>query len=451
MTTFSHFDPETDQPLYLELADALESAVFSGTLRPGEKLPTHRDLADHLGINVSTVTRGYREAEKRGLVSGTVGRGTFVTTSALTNYAMESPEPYAPGMINMGMITPMTFLEADAADSLKQLAARFDPRVFFQYTAPQGLAEHRKVGAGWVGRYGLMAGPESITVCAGSQHAICCCLAGLFQAGDRIATENLTYPGFKSVAAMLGMRLTGVDMDDEGMLPESLDIVCRRDDVKGVYVMPGMHNPTGAIMSEERKDALAEVALRHGLVILEDNAFNLTGPGRPLLERAPNQGVFIAGVSKAMAAGLRVSFLSAPERFRQPLFHAVLNTIWMVPPLCAELVCMWIRDGRAEEVIARKRAALDQRRELVEEVLAGCDYVYKAGGYYLWLSLPDRWSGNAFEGAARKRGVSLYAAERFAVGEAPAPKAVRVALTGTETTEELCKGLEVIRELMDLG
>lgn len=441
---------ERKGPLYRLLADAIERDIYSGLLRPGRKLPTHRELADELGMNVSTVTRGYREAESRGLISGTVGRGTFVASDAATSTPMVSSEPYSPGMIEMGLINPLVFLDPDLSEGLKRLARRRDPGAFMNYSDPRGLPEHRAVGALWARRYGFEAHAEDVIVCAGAQHALNCCLSGLFRAGDRIATDYLTYPGIKTLAAMLGLRLVPIEMDQEGMIAESLDTACRRNDIKGLYIVPGVQNPTTTTMSESRRDKIAQVAATHGLTVIEDDAYDLTGPAvhLPLSARNPENSVFIAGISKALAAGLRVAFMIVPRRFRRALSEAVLSTIWMAPPLNVELVSMWIKDGTADKVVAAKRTEAEKRFRIAGNVLADYHFAGLPTGFFIWLSLPEPWTGPAFEAKAREFGINVFSAEKFTVGGATAPSAIRLSLCHTPDLIDLQKGLTLIRDIL---
>ncbi|MCP4118498.1 MAG: PLP-dependent aminotransferase family protein [Desulfobacteraceae bacterium] len=443
-------DKETKGPLYRNLADSIERDIYAGTLRPGHRLPTHRELADELGMNVSTVTRGYREAESRGLISGTVGRGTFVASDAVTSTPMVSSEPYSPGMIEMGLINPLVFMDPDLNQGLKRLARRRDPGVFMNYSDPRGLPEHRAVGALWAARYGFDARAEDVIVCSGAQHALTCCLSGLFRSGDWIATDHLIYPGMKTLAALLGVRLVPIEMDSEGMVAESLDMACRRNDIKGLYLVPGVQNPTTTTMSGARRDEIAGVAAKHGLIIIEDDAYDLTGPAMqlPVTVRNPENSVFIAGVSKAMAPGLRVAFMIVPKKFRRPLSEAVLSTIWMTPPLNVELVSMWIKDGTADRVVAAKRAEAEKRFRIAGTILEDYPFAGLPTGFFIWLTLSEPWTGATFEAKAREVGINLFSAEKFTVGGAVAPPAVRLSLCHTEALADLKKGLTLIREIL---
>ncbi|SOB58882.1 Transcriptional regulator, GntR family with aminotransferase domain [Pseudodesulfovibrio profundus] len=450
MTIYAPNMAKDGKALYKALADAIERDISDGKLVPGERLPTHRDMAEMIGINVSTVTKGYQEAERRGLLSGTVGRGTFVASDALTATAMVAFEPAAPGSLEMGLISPFYHLDPDLTDGFRKIARRKDPSVFMRYTDPRGLPEHREAGAKWASRYGMPAEAEDIIVCAGSQNALTCTLSGLFTPGDRIATDALTYPGLKTLAAMLGIRLVPIAMDEQGMVPEALETACRRNDIRGVYLMPSVHNPTTATMSSPRRDSIARVAQSHDLIVIEDDAYALTDPTLlpPVASRIPHRSVYIAGVSKNMAAGLRIAFLVTPKPYRQPLAQAMLNTIWMAPPLNAELTAMWINDGTADAVVEAKRQATAKRYMLACDVLEDFRFRGKPTGFFIWLELPEPWTGTMLEKAASKENVNVFGAEKFTVGDSPAPAAARISLTGAETMEEFCRGLWIIRNIL---
>ena len=214
--------------------------------------------------------------------------------------------------------------------------------------------------------------------------------------------------------------------------------------------MPGMHNPTTATIPEERRKQLAGLAEWHDLLIIEDDAYDLTNPGRipPVGDYARDRSLFIAGMSKSMAAGLRVAFVAAPKRLLKPLAQAVLNTIWMTPPLNAELAAMWIGDGTADKVLKRKRTAAARRYMLACDVLDGLRFRGKRNGFYVWLDLPGDWTGQALEKAAHEHGVNVFGAEKFVVGNTPAPQAARVSLTGPDSLEELESGLNILREIL---
>jgi DNA-binding transcriptional MocR family regulator len=452
MTIWTPHIQNSSTPLYKQVADGIEQDIFSGRLQPGDKMPTHRDLADAIGINVTTITRGYKEAEKRGLIAGTVGRGTYVASDAGTSTAMVSHEPHAPGMIEMGLVNPLYHLDPDLALGLKKLCRRRDVSALMHYSEPGGLPEHRATGADWANRFGFEVNGNSIVVCSGAQHGLTCALNGLFRPGDRIATDSLTYPGMKTLAAMLGLRLVPVEMDQSGMDADSLDRICRREQISGLYLMPGVHNPTTTTLSESRRNALAEIVLKHGLIVIEDDAYDLTRSGEvitPISALLPDNGIYITGISKALAAGLRVGFMVVPPRYRKPVCEAILNTTWMTPPLNVELVSMWIRDGVADTIVDLKRKEAAKRFVLAGEILRDYFFAGIANGFFIWLTLPAPWRGIQFEQRMRELGVNLFGAEKFTVGDARAPAAARISLTGTKSSEELATGLQLVKRVLD--
>jgi DNA-binding transcriptional MocR family regulator len=446
----TQFNPRLDAsgPLYIQIAEQIGRAMLQGTLIDGDLLPSIRDLAARTGIHVSTVARAYREAEKRGLISGTTGSGTYVTGGAAERSSLASPEPYAPGMTEMGIVSPLPHLDPDLGCALRAVARRKNMTAFMTYHAPGGFMQHREAGRIWMKRYAAEYTAEDIVICSGSQHALVCILMSHFRDGDRIAADELTYPGFKTAAAMLRIKLIPVRMDAKGMMPDELETACRREKIKGLFLMPSIQNPTVSSMDERRKDAIALVAARYGLLVIEDDAYihSLNSPGTPIAARIPEHTVFIAGVSKAMAAGLRISFVAAGKSGREKISRAIVNSAWMSPPLNAEIVSMWIRDGSAEKTILAKRAEARTRNQIARKKLKNAPFSSSECGYYIWLPMKHGVSGKAFENMMRKKGISIFSAERFAAGSAAADTAVRISLTSVISRDELARALTIISQ-----
>src|SRR5437762_14239985 len=149
-------------PRYAAIAEALAEDAAEGRLRPGVRLPTHRDLAGTLGVTVGTVTRAYAEAARRGLVSGEVGRGTFVR--AVAGPALSAPPPDGRALIDLSANLPPAGAEGVEAATLSRtlaaLARRRDLARLLAYPPEGGLPSHRAAGAEWVGRAGLAVEAE---------------------------------------------------------------------------------------------------------------------------------------------------------------------------------------------------------------------------------------------------------------------------------------------------
>jgi DNA-binding transcriptional MocR family regulator len=436
-------------PIYIDLADAIEADVASGALKPGDRLPTHRDLADSLGVTVGTVTRGYAEAARRGMVRGEVGRGTVVR-SCEAGGPWWSGGPDALARIDLGLVTDLGGQDPDLGAALRDIAGRPDCGELLHYQPSRGMPRHREAGAKWCALYGVDVSPEQVLVTSGGQHGLFVLLSGLFRPGDRVAAGQLNYPGLLSAAALLGIRLVPVALDEQGVVPESLEEVCGREGVRGLYCLPGSHNPTTASPTPERQERLAGIARARNLLVIEDGAYALTADAActPIRRFVPERAFFICSVSKMVDGGLRVGFVAGPEEYVERLALGITSTTWMAAPLCGEIAAGWILDGTAQSVLRRKLAEAAARGELARRVLRGADFAAPRRGYFLWLRLPEPWRGPDFERAAGRRGVIVIAGDAFAVGQTPAPAAVRVSLSAARSRAELEAGLGVLAQLL---
>ncbi|NMO15220.1 PLP-dependent aminotransferase family protein [Pyxidicoccus fallax] len=448
-----------DGPLYRVIADELAADIEEGRLAPGTRLPTHRELAEKVGVTVGTVTRAYAEAERRGLIGGEVGRGTFVRHRDTPRHLpTPAPDMGDDALVELGLNWPATPPGDPAGTALRKTldALQRSPRLseLLDYQPHAGLLAHREAGAAWLSRFGVEASPEQVVVCSGGQHAMEVALTTLTRPGDTVLAEALTYPGLKVLANRLHLRLHGVAMDEQGLKPDALEAACRTG-AKVLFCLPNLQNPTGAVMPEERRRRIATVVRKHGLTVVEDDAYGLLLDRRPppLWALVPESCWFIGGVSKLLAPGLRIGYLAAPAGAGVArLAEEAGLAVRMTPPLMAEVAARWVEDGTADELVARRRREAQERLELAREVLG--DALPKAPRgptYHLWLPLPGGWRAEPFTARARRRGVSVTPAEVFTVGPATAPAAVRVCLGAPRTRASLEKGLRRLRETLEGG
>lgn len=450
MTIWKPNIEDIKEPKYLAIASSLEKDIREGDLTPGQLLPTHRELADALGVTVGTISRAYAESERRGLTRGETGRGTFVTQDVKANGYHQLHEDISPGFIDLSLACA-TFDEDEYIRSTLQELSR-SPNIgrLMEYQPSHGIMRHRKAGVKWMSRYGIRVAEDNILVTSGAQHALTVILSTLCKPGDRILTEALTYPIFKKLAAQLQLRLVPVAMDEEGLIPEDLDAACSKNNVSVLYTIPTIHNPTNACLSEERRASISRIAQNRDLWIIEDDCYALAMPNRPipLFNLAPERTCFIAGISKFLGGGLRVGFLAAPRQIVGDLSMAITNTTWMASPLTAEIVTKWIEDGKADSIIKIRRKTAEERNNIAAECLKGFDYQGYQNSYFIWLTLPEPWSGEDFEREVLNRGIGLAAAERFIVGQTPLPRAVRVSLFGPRNPAHLQRGLTTITDTL---
>jgi DNA-binding transcriptional MocR family regulator len=440
-------------PRYRAILDALSEDLSAGELRAGDRMPTHRELADRLGVTVGTVSRAYSEAARRGLVSGEVGRGTFVRAGHDASFESGDDE----GPVDLGQNHPPALpgrpQQAALVRTLAGLTARADAGRLLDYPAAGGNAADREAGASWIARSGIEAAPEHVLVCTGSQHGLTVVLATQLDPGDLLLTESLTYAGLKSVASLLHLRLKGLPMDAQGLRPEALETACREGGAKALYLIPTLHNPTTAVMPEGRRREIAAIARAHGLAIVEDDVHGLLPAERPrpIATLAPERSYYLTSTSKTLAPGLRIAYVLAPPDRVARLAASLRATTWAVAPLMAAVASTWIADGTADALVAARRREARERQAIARERLAGAEFDSKPEAYYLWLRLPEPWRGEGFAAEARARGVLVTPAEAFAVGRGPVPHALRLCLGAARSREALSRGLDAVAALLQAG
>ncbi|HET9452486.1 MAG TPA: PLP-dependent aminotransferase family protein [Aggregicoccus sp.] len=444
-------------PLYRVIAAALVEDIETGRLPAGHQLPTHRELAQTVGVTVGTITRAYAEVERQGLIGGEVGRGTFVRQRDTTRFPSPVDAADEGGVINLELNWPVPaagHYDVTAFDRALAAIARSPQRSqLLAYQSHLGLEAHRAAGAEWVRRAGLEVEVGQIAVCSGGQHAMEVALGALTRPGDTLLTELLTYPGAKTLAERLQLRTQGVAMDAEGLRPDALRAACRNG-ARLLYTVPTYQNPTGTVMSEERRRKLAAVVREQKLTVIEDDAYGLLleRRPRPLAHFAPECTYFIAGTSKLLAPGLRIAYLAGPTQQMEALAQGIWATNWMAPPLTAEIAARWIEDGTADELVLRRRREAAWRFKRAQQLLGAHLPAQGAGpALHLWLPLPPRWRSEAFAAQARRAGVAVGAAEVFAVPPHAFAPGVRVCLGPPATRERLEEGLRRLVAVLEAG
>ncbi len=424
-----------------EIASALARDIDRGRLAPGAQLPTHRKLAEHLGVAIGTVSRAYARAKADGLVTGTTGRGMFVVGKA----------PATDETINLSQ----NFVSRDLKDQSirRMLAALGDPTelapMMDRDQSAAGTVRHRTVAAQWISRPGFEVSPDQVVITTGIQHALYISLAVLTSPGDTMMAEQVTYAGIKAIASMLRIQVRGLAMDAEGILPSALDAAAAAG-ARVLYTIPTMQNPTGAVMSEGRRKEIAAIAKRHNVTVLEDDVYGFLSSKimTPITVHAPGQCYFLASVSKSVAPGLRIGYMVCPKGAEKKMAAAVRTTTWETPPLMAEVITQWISNGTVDRVIAWKRAEIEARYAQAMQVLGRFSLQPAHPCCHLWIPVPAPWRNDEFVAQCRSRGVVVSAADAFAVGRDPAPHAIRLCLGPVESRERLQQGLQIVAEML---
>ncbi|MTI44267.1 PLP-dependent aminotransferase family protein [Roseibium hamelinense] len=443
-------------PIYLAIADAIETDIGAGVLKHGEKLPPQRELAYQLGVTLGTITRAYREAERRRLLRGETGRGTFVVPESQPISPLV-PKEEASGNIDLACSFAYPHLNPDLGHGLTRLARTPGIERLNGFVPSEGLRTHRETGAYLFSQFGLDADPDQVAVTCGAQHGIQVLLQALFKPGDSIAVDAFTYPSILNSAPHLGLRLVPVSAARNAageflsMDPDALEKAASQDGVKGVFLMPNMQNPTTHTMTLDERRALAEVACKYGLTIIEDD------PYTPFISESlpsfgalvPEQTGSIASISKLISPGSRIGFVHVPAKNGTAVRNLIGESTWMASPITAELISGWIRDGSLFKVIEKKCWANRVRFEYALEKLSGYSFQSGQNKVFGWLTLPGQTDGDALEASLRHQGVGVLAARHFQVHAARSAPHVRLTFGSVQDDRKFQTAIDLVASMLN--
>jgi DNA-binding transcriptional MocR family regulator len=451
------------RPKYLVLEGAVRAAIGDGRLPPGARLPPVRDLAWRVGVTPGTVARVYRTLTEAGMLEAAVGRGTFVAnpTDPAPIYRDVPPlvvdsTPHGTGGAtdDFNILSPHLPSAGQARlirDLLAEVAAD-PPSGVMHYPSHAAERPAREAAAALLAHSSLgPLEPDDVALTHGGQNAIALVMQAVLT-GRRpvVAVEELTYPGFRRVAEMLRAEIVPVAIDDEGIVPEALETVFRRGDVKLMCTSPEVHNPTCVATPEARRRRIAEIARAADVQILEDDCYAMRrGPAPSYRLLAPERAWHVDSIAKTITPALRLGFAIAPEARRTALKRAAeYSSFGLATPmsdLCARLLVHPDLPG----LMAATRDVVAGYVRVAAEVLAGHDLACREDVSFLWLGLPDGWRASAFCRAAEARGVKLRAAEDYAGRDARAPHAVRFAVNAGLPPESWRRAMDHLRDLLD--
>ncbi|MTH98350.1 PLP-dependent aminotransferase family protein [Roseibium sp. RKSG952] len=433
------------KPIYLAIVEALVSDISGGTLLPGTQLPPQRQLADHLGVDFTTISRAYAEGRRRGLIEAAVGRGTFVKSVK----AVKTANPKRDLGMNQPPVPNAPHLGLRVAQAWQTVGQQQELGDLLRYQHPGGTETDRAAGVEWLKKQLPEISTDSVMLFPGTQSALTAIIGHLTHSRKVIAAETLCYPGIRALGALLGLRVIGIAMDHEGILPASLGEICEKDAPAAIYLNPTLHNPTTSTLSSERRIEVIEIARRHRIPLIEDDIYSYLSPESPppLASLAPDLTYHVSGLAKCVSPALRIAYVVAPDRHAlKRLTFAARATTGMMPPFLSSLAAHWITTGLArdmsraiaEETIARSRIATD----LLPAPLLQC----ARESFHAWLTLPPDWTRNQFVDEAQEIGLYPVASDAFSLGQAP--EAVRLSLGAPETRAELSEAMSRLADLL---
>lgn len=442
-------DRNTKKPIYIYLADTLESDILSGKLTPGTKLPPQRELADYLDINLSTITRAFKLSEQRGLICSVVGNGTYISSDAASNSMLMLNNTNL-NIIEMGAILPNTEFNKHVSSYLHTMSTEPDFYKLLQYGNIEYDDLQIKAAKKWLSYFTLTSSKEHILFSTGSQNGIFATLAALFKSGDRIATMPTTYPGLKVAAKILGIHLIPLHLGNEEITENVLQYACKIQNVKGFYFIPDFNNPTSELLSVKSRRLIADFCEREKIPVIEDAIYSLFMPEPlpPISSFAPEQGIFISSTSKTLAPGLRLAVIHCPKTVYPTLKESLYGMQIAPPALLMQLFTRLVLSGRFEEIRKLRIKDLEERNIIFDKILKDCENTGDFHSPIRWVQLPKHFTPAQFEALALSHNLQVYGADRFIVGPEPVPNAIRVSLISTQEIDDYKKGLNVLKELL---
>ncbi|MDV7200144.1 PLP-dependent aminotransferase family protein [Roseovarius sp. 10] len=438
---------ETGKPRYIEIAEAIGSDIETGILSHGDRLPSQRSVAQQLGVDFTTVSRGYSEAVKRGYVESFVGRGTFVRTSKNDT---EEPDPRRAleedPMMNMPPEPTDPDLVARMDQGLRMVSANLVP--LLRYQSVSGSIQDREVAALWMAENGLDISVDSLAITPGAHASILGILTYLSEPGLTVLCETITYPGIRAIASQLGLNLIGIESDEHGILPDALERAISKHWPSALYLNPTLQNPTTHTISANRRQHIADILRQHEMPLIEDDAccFVASDAPVPISQLTPDLGWHIAGLSKCFGAGLRLALTTIPKGHSKARFSQVLRTgNVMTSPISTALMSRWIEDGTAKALQSFVRKAASDRQALAKEILTGCDFEGHTEAFNIWLTLPEGTSRAEVLGRMTGRQIGIMPSDAFTVTGSP-KEALRICLGGPVTFSQLKDDLCALKD-----
>ncbi len=445
-----------------EIVSILRQRIENGELRPGDKLPTQRDMAWEFQCSLGTVTRAYNDLERRGLTYGEVGRGTYVAASdeqahRLNPLASFTPDySWEPGAADLSLNrffhpeTAMAFSKA-----FTHLGQRTPYPSYNDYIDTKGRIGDLHVAQTWIEELlGVILPLEQLIVTQGAQAGLFLTMQALATPGDVIATEAFGYPGIKAAAHEAGLKIQAVEMDEYGMLPESLDAICKRSNVKLLVTNPTDHNPTGTTLPKSRREQIIQIARRNNVIIVEDGVYAPFQMAKHLsfFELAPDISIYITSFSKVFSPSLRVGYIVAPEALVPMLVSSSKAISWTTSAITLDIVEHLVNSG----VISR------QKRLLIEEGNSRFTMALGILGQWinpvhhpipgflphLWIRMPGTTTPSEFISIARDNGVGVIGGDRFAMSKTLDDHYVRVCLMALPSFDLLQSALEKLAGIL---
>jgi len=442
-------------PKYLALAQAIEEAINKGELKPEDKLPPQRRLADALRVTIGTISRAYSEAERRGLVTAKTGSGTYVRTNNNVNAVDDEMAQDIAGKIDMQaafapegpQIKMLSRAMTSMAES-EQLLGNL-----LNYAPELGYSNHRNSFQQWLTTEPVALKDCDFLLTHGGQHAISVAINALCREGDIILTEDLVFPGILAAAQDKGVNVVSIAMDVQGIMPDKVLQACQRHKPRMIYLTPNSQNPCGTQLSIERRQALVDICRAHNVLILEDDVQFIASKDKPksMQELAPEQSIYLSSFSKRFSGAMRIGFLVAPHAIYNKIRLSLRASSWTNSPILIHWLCQWMDNGELAKLELWLAAEMSTRQALAKQHLSAWAPNSQQTSFNLWLELPPGWLSHEFVAQAKTQGVLVRSADDYRAGQQIPSPAIRLCLSRPKTHLQLTDALIIIKTILQQG
>ncbi len=448
-----------NKPLYKQIAEQMEQRISNGEFPPGSYLPSERTLANELHVNRSTIVAAYDELQAAGVVERKHGSGTVVSQdiwglarTRVPNWRhLTETGSFRPNLPLFRKIRRETQehelidlasgeLSADLVphQALQQLLTPddFPAHLGYEHSLGNGslretLREHMKK---W---RGIDAAPSSILITSGAQQALHLVVQCLLQPGDAVAIESPSYCNSLPLFHSAGLRTFPLPVDQDGIDPDQLAELHKKHRIKMVFLNPNFQNPTGTLLSYERREKLLTLSAESGIPIIEDDPYSLTSFGGErvhTLKSMDKHGtvLYISSLTKIVASGLRIGWIVGPQTVIERLADAKQQFDFGHSIFPQWLADRFLASPGFDQHIQRLRTQLACRCDQLVYSLRDTfkdqiEFSPPEGGIHLWCRLSGEWSEQRLLSESVKRGLvfvpgNLFGADpgyvRFTFGRA---------------------------------
>lgn len=444
---------DLSEHLYIQVYKCIRTLIFNSVLKPHEKLPPIRKMAEFLDVNNVTVVNAYKLLEEDFLVYKKVGSGTFVSpVSDEASEAVDTPEAYRYDF-SISSPTADLFPVDDFKIVLNEVLER-DKGFAFGYQESKGFMPLRQSLCHYLERHEIYCGAEELQVISGAQQGIDLVSKAVLDYGDTVIVESPTYTGAIASFKLKGANIVEVPLLEDGMDLDFLQQQLKKTRVKLIYLMPNCQNPTGISYSEEKKVALLELAKQHNVWVLEDDyttdlSYVSQQPKALKVYDKQDKAIYIKSFSKVLMPGLRLGFMIVPVQLADAISMAKHSADISTSGLIQRTFDLYIRKGYWDTQMQVMNQTFLKRYQAMKTALEthlpeGMTYFLPSGGYNFWLTLPNGYSADELAWRLNPQSVAIVPGSVFYHTQIKSPS-FRLSLAGIDE-KDIEAGIQLIMQ-----